>query len=157
MRVFGPDIYFEHEPAPAALHDASEAAFGVPGDAVVVTRMLSDTASHAAQRDDARVIWIRETDDQPGEFPGHFLLQVPSGMAGNLEGPLQHIARTLRLAFVTTADDDEPGDIVLYDADGTRVAVTADLRADEDYAIRLPAPLAAQRRERVRTTTITTG
>ncbi|MGC4191667.1 MAG: hypothetical protein QM589_10995 [Thermomicrobiales bacterium] len=145
MRVSGPDIYFEHEPAPETLRQASVSVFGVPSDTVVVTRMLSDVALHALRSDDVLIIWQRETDDQPGDFPAHYLLEIPASTQ-NLETLLSHLATATHVPFVVTANDSDPGDIVFYDGDGSRKAFTADLRADEDYAIRLPDTLAVERR-----------
>ncbi|MGC4106683.1 MAG: hypothetical protein QM753_10095 [Thermomicrobiales bacterium] len=145
MRISGPDIYFENDPAPDALLRASSAAFGVPGETIVVTRMLSDIALRALRGDDANVVWQRETDDQPGDFPAHYLLEIPATIR-DLDTALRRLAITLAVPFVVTARDLDAGDVVLYDDDGSRKAFTIDLRADEDYAIHLPVATATERR-----------
>lgn len=147
MKVLGPDIYFEQEPAPDALRRASATIFGVPEETVVVTRMLSDAATHALRSAETLIVWQRETDDQPGEFPAHYLLQIPASTT-SLDVILRRLATTTRVPFVVTASDADSGDIVLYDADGSRRAFTADIRADDDYAIHLPDTVTAERRAR---------
>ena len=145
MRISGPDIYFEHDPAPDTLRRASAVAFGVPENAVVATRMLSDTAFHALHDDAVLVLWQRETDDQPGDFPSHFLLQIP-GDTEDIDGALSRLAEMMHVPFVVVAGDDDAGDIVLYDTDGSRTPYTVNLREDDDYAIRLPGHALAGRR-----------
>jgi hypothetical protein len=129
------NVFFDHDPPTPDLIAATAAAFGTGTENVVVAPLLSDDAYLALNNPAIAVLWRREPDDQPGDFPARYQLAVPEEATATIFKLLQIVARQLHIPFVTEAGDS--GELNLFLPDGTLRMIPDETMSDDDYAIRL--------------------
>lgn len=122
------DILFTEEPCIDALREIAARAFGVDPMVVAVGPLLEFTPPSGSQ-----VIFQRQPEDLPGDFPVWYGLAVDASLANRVTRAIDRVAHGLGIIAISDADDDD--DMTLHLPDGSDRVVH--LEQDDDDAFRL--------------------
>lgn len=126
------DVLFDRAPAPERLREAATQAFAVRESEVAVAAL-----SDAGIAPGLRVIFQRQPEDLPGDFPVWYQLTVDSPLLGCVDRALDRIVGQLQL--VALSDADGPDTMTLHMPNGTGILIN--LPQGDDDSFRLPPAL----------------